>query len=1486
MRKADATQAPEPQRKPGAPERAPGVPPQKARKPRFGRPRHLFRAFLVAMGLLTALVILITQSGLLRVLVIPRLESLVGAKILAGRTTIDRGGELVIQSPELRNPQPGLSDLASQFIKADELRVAIDWSALWHARLELSRVVLVRPVIRISQDRDLKLNIKEVIDHLAASSPAGAPTITRLPELRVAGASIELGEHDDGPPPLYKELTSLRVSGTIKPDPDAPTRYIVDFSEERPEGSSLATTSDPLRGAKRPGLGSAITSPKMRVQGTLSVNPAAADITLTNVDLTEIGRRQAPTWFHEVWGDLRLAGEIPTVHFGFSPQQGLRMSFDVVGVTMNIPIPTEPDLDANGDPIPGATTDRKLMAMQGVTGKIALTGRGVEAELNGNIEDFPLIVRLKTEGRELNSALSCDLESRGFLVQKRPMLLPFAPPFVRFLFQRLGGPTMEAEGVVKLRRDPPNASGEPGEIRVAGSLKFKNGTAAHELFAYPISQLSGVMEFDATKIELLNIKGSNPNGAKLLASGVISPPDETAAAKVLVTVVDVPVDDLFREALPEKRRIVYDALADTTSYNAFRAANLIQSTQDKQNREQKLNELRTNLAMGERFGGGAGRMADMAADAARIEREINDIPIFDLGGLAQMEINVTRELGATTETKADVHFTSPRIGIMMKAFPLPLIARNLDLQLGGSRTTFKPITVSTPTGGTGTVTGRVDYPDGGGLQPWVDITANALPLDPIFVRALPDPPTARGVTARKLVHELNFTGAVDGYAVVRPDPNDPESASFRVDLAASNLSARPAHGELTLTDIHGGVSVFDGAVEVPYLSGLVEGVPFELSAHAWYGGDDPTTLFGTVSSPAIDLSLPIENLIAPGSPVAAKRVASLRAERLPTGCAAGEVVITDAGGDSATSALIRLDGLTAGSFQAPGGRFEVDSASGLVGVTADTVSFADFHVTAPPPRSAPNEPGTDAAIDGSLALTDIPATSLHIRATAARFESTLVRSLASMSGSDVESFINETQPAGAFNAEVTHRRNTKAPGLRESEGWIEPRTLSLTRRGVRINLPECSGRFAFDPLGGRFDNLTAKAATWWATANGRYENTQSNSTAPLGDDVALDLTLSVGGDAIAPDLRAALPAAVSQAMSSIELGETGAFEMRDAVVKLSPAHGTTFKGSVGLQGVTLKPVVPITQANGTIEVVAAPKQATNPQGKQNTLVTLDVSAKSFTLAGIHMTGGTAKVIADAATGEVRVPRFAAICHGGQLSAQGSLGAGTGEVSASGGGRPFEFAADLSNIRFGDFLADLYPKSALDDNQVGTVNETNTPAVDRGRLDGSFSVAGLLGKTSTRRGRGLLRVQDGEVLNMPAVVPILRLSNLQPPVNERIGFGYADFYIQGETLRFDEFTLQSKSLAIDGRGTVTWPGLGVDMRFVTRSLDRIPLLTDLLEGLRDELVTTTVSGTLSDPQLKYEQLSSTRQMLEQMFSKKKRDERPEASSDQPVRRPEQ
>lgn len=1467
MPRPDATHAPEPARRPGAPARASGVGTPRP-KPPLGR--RVGRGVLLTLGLLTAAIVVITQSGLLVLLVKPTLRDWLGVNVQASRNHFNPfTGVLTIDNLALDATDPDQPATAARIVSAHSLQIQLSRLALIRGRLEVAGVKLDSPVIRVSMREDIALNIDGLVKQLQSklsSGPAGtqgggsagqggiAGGISPDAELKVTGALVELGEHTTGPGATYTALTSIRLSGAIKPQRGKPGSFRVEFAEEK--GDSAHATYD----GRIPSLASGSASPPMRVTGGIDLRPLEAHLTLTNVDLGDLGRRRAPQWMAEAWEKLGLAGSVREVSFSFEPKAGPLLSFAVEKVDMDVPIPTDPDLDAEGNPVPGAEPRTQYLAMRGVTGTISLDSKGFRARLDGMVEDLPAKVDLRSSGGDRwLSGFSCVLESSGFAISERPRLLPFAPPAVRLLFERFGGPTARADARIQLSRAPAGADGKPNRIKASGTITFRDGRATHELFRYPVSQLSGKVEFGDDALQLLNIKGVHPNGARLWATGRASPLDDTAQADIQVTVTDIPLDQLFLEALPENRRVVFEALFDRPAFDAFCAEKLLQSREDKAARSKALADIRAELAAGDSLGGGERRMARLEAEAKALEAD-EHIPEFELGGRAVMEVAITRALGAEAETKVDVRLTAEKAGLMLKAFPLPVYAHDVDLMLGGSETTMKPMKLSAVGGGTGTLSGRVDYAQPGTFNPDLKITATGVRLDERFIRALPgatacdtDPDR---LTARKLVDGLHLAGAIDLSAVILPDPFDPESASFRVDIAAERLSASPGNGTLKIDALTGGVSVFDGAVEVPWLGGQIGGTPIEFDARAWYGSDSALTLSGTVRSPALDLKTTLEDLLALGAPRAAEAVADLRRTYLPEGCAAGEIAFID--GPDRRGASMRIESLTEGEFSAPGGRCVLSSASGRLEVTEEAAGFVGVRLGAPG--------GSEAELDGSLALDNRTQTELNLRARGARFEDPLVRSLASMSGEEVAGFVRDTQPRGEFAAHVVHRRNTPTPGARGSSGWLEPRSLELTRRGARVELTEISGRLSFSPEGGRMEALSGKAPSWSVALDGTYT---------LPPRASLDMTISLEGEAIGRDLRAALPEPVADALEAVEMGEEGRFQLSRGRVRLSPGGPARFDGAVMLEGVTLRPVVPITQAAGEVRV-STPESG--PGGSvASAPIEMDIRAESFRLAGVRMSDGRARLRVDAGTGTVNVSSFEAMAHGGRLSARGRVDAAPTTTGVT--GRAFEFEADLSNIRFGDILADLYPRTILDESAPGK------PAVDRGRLDGSFSIAGRLGDTNSRRGRGLIRVQDGEVLDMPAIVPILRLSNLQPPVNQRVGFGYADFYIQGEKLRFDEFTLQSRSLAIDGRGSITWPGLNVDMKFVTRSLDRIPLLTDVIEGVRDELVTTSASGTLYDPQLKYEQLTATRQMFEGMFGKRRREDLPAPSSDQPARTPE-
>jgi hypothetical protein len=68
----------------------------------------------------------------------------------------------------------------------------------------------------------------------------------------------------------------------------------------------------------------------------------------------------------------------------------------------------------------------------------------------------------------------------------------------------------------------------------------------------------------------------------------------------------------------------------------------------------------------------------------------------------------------------------------------------------------------------------------------------------------------------------------------------------------------------------------------------------------------------------------------------------------------------------------------------------------------------------------------------------------------------------------------------------------------------------------------------------------------------------------------------------------------------------------------------------------------------------------------------------------------------------------------------------------------------------------------------------------------------------------------------------------------------------------------------GDGTVTLPDMTLDMRFNSRSNKRVPLLSDMYEALRDEFLTTRVRGTVAEPDIRSETLTTTRSILGSLF----------------------
>ncbi len=251
-----------------------------------------------------------------------------------------------------------------------------------------------------------------------------------------------------------------------------------------------------------------------------------------------------------------------------------------------------------------------------------------------------------------------------------------------------------------------------------------------------------------------------------------------------------------------------------------------------------------------------------------------------------------------------------------------------------------------------------------------------------------------------------------------------------------------------------------------------------------------------------------------------------------------------------------------------------------------------------------------------------------------------------------------------------------------------------------------------------------------------------------------------------------------------------------------------------------------------------------------TSTSLDVVATSprLRIGGVRMTDARVRVT-QAQGGKIYLPAFSADCHGGRISGSGSLiSEGTGDAAK----RRIQADASASSVRLASLLEDL--GAAAKDN--GERGETQAADGSRGLLDASLSVSTVLGDASTRRGRGSATVGGGRVMSLPLLVPLIRFSNLQVPLDERLDFARAEFYFDGRGINFDELLVSSNSVEIYGFGTASWPEANLDLRFRSRAKTRIPVVSRVLEGIRDELVTAVVEGPVTEPVVTVTTLTGT------------------------------
>jgi hypothetical protein len=1385
------------------------------------RNRWVLRGVLAVPFLALIGGVVLTRTAVTRWLVVPQLERALNMQVDAEAVYVGFDGQLVVQRARFR--LPGLDGPAGDFLKVARIEARVDWLASLRGPAKLRGIRMNEPVVVVSHSLDDgSLNISKL------SLPASSGSMA-LPMIIATNAGIELAEHSSS---SYTVLKHVQMDGRLSP------------SKEDPNGYTFLLTEKSTR-ARQPGQ---VAEPGFKLNGVLG-SEGSLLVKVVNFSLDEWPDSSMPTVVRDRFREMNLAGEVPEATVSYTKLGGLQAKLKLSGVGMDLPIePAEFTTLPEGDEPPEVLVGPppRNLRMHGVTGEVQFTGDQVIADVRGLVENMPYHVELRYDGTSGDSPFRVTFTSNDFRVDRNPRLLPYAPPVVKYRLATFSSPTAVVNTRLVVERGEP-VDGEPGEISLSGEMEMRDGVAAYEGFPYEFRGLHGLFRFTDDSLEIVKLQGQSLSGAKLAASGVISPLSDDAQVTINVDVTEAPIDDAMQESFGPGRGEIVPSLFSLKRYDELRAAGLIQTPEEAANARAELERLRQGAATGEQV------PPDQLAAAERHAA----IPEFAFRGKADVSVRVHRPAGANVEWQTDVRISLPRVGLLPEKFPLPIQATNVVAVVNNRDGRVVSGEFRGLTGGEAKVDASFNIPFAADkdkdVRPDINIQAAAIPIDALLIHALPGAERADGSGFKRILRGLGLSGTGAGRVHIAARENG--QLGFDADFGVQHAEAQPPGSPVGVGGVSGRVRASESRVDVN-MDGYAKALGRE---GAWLGASGPLTLHvgadippensgksttyaAELGIPALSLNVPVEHLVRVFSAKAADKIAELREQTRPTGSA--DVRVLASGGDG-TRVAVEASGKQPVGFDGMGGRFTLQPGSGLVRIDAaeaTTVRAEDLRGQ----LTYKGEPAGGVLVSGGLVLggeaAEAPAT-LSVKLQDAPLESPLVAKVAQdRIGEPAGKLLTQLLPRGLFNADLAVSRSEA--GELDVRGSLTPRSLTVRAAGSDLTFSEVRGQVEFGPGAGAIRQLALIAPQWAATASVVW-------SALGAGNLQAQAEIGLRGDAFTSELADLLPRDVATLLRDISFAASGPFQLKGGTLALSRGETaeTRFTGVLEVEDASVDVGAEIRklagQANITFERLAdAPPK-----------FELVTRADHFETGGIAMSSGYAVVRNGEQAGEVLIPEASAQAHGGRVVAEAKIFSEHSEGSTDPLTKSFTAKVNASGLRFASLLKDLEPN-------------VNTPADEddrsRGLVEAAFTLQGQLGKPETRRGRGSFQIDGGRVLNLPFMMRMIELSNLQLPMNAKLEYARGRFYLAGGLITFEDLGVYSRAVQILGSGTVTWPEKRLNLRFDTRPARGIPLLSGLLRGIRDELVTTSIGGTLAEPDVQLKQFPGPRRMLDRVM----------------------
>ena len=137
-------------------------------------------------------------------------------------------------------------------------------------------------------------------------------------------------------------------------------------------------------------------------------------------------------------------------------------------------------------------------------------------------------------------------------------------------------------------------------VKYEGTVWVEDARATYHKFPYPLEKIHGTVQFSDELVQLTDLRGTGPTGARVALQGAIAPPGAHPAIHLTITGQDVPGDRWLYEALPPKHRPILDLFANQQAYDRLTSRAVVQSSDNWREGLQEVNRLeslRRQLAM-------------------------------------------------------------------------------------------------------------------------------------------------------------------------------------------------------------------------------------------------------------------------------------------------------------------------------------------------------------------------------------------------------------------------------------------------------------------------------------------------------------------------------------------------------------------------------------------------------------------------------------------------------------------------------------------------------------------------------------------------------------------------------------------------------------------------------------------------------------------------------------------------------------------------